>query len=316
VPDPSRPDEAPAPPLPVPVEINRALVVVVSAALWGLLVLASRLEPSLWQIVVAAAFAVLFQTNFALLHEATHGVLSTSRRENHVLGFLCGVIFPLSITLLTVAHQSHHDKNRGPEERFDVVDTQASLPKRRLVWTLGLLGAWYLSIPVWCAGLLVAPDAVRAFSERSRVGDRIFAQPHLVRRARLELVAVVAVHLAAFWGLDLTLRGALVCYGAAAFWWSSIQYLQHAFAPLERVEGAFNLRAPRWYSWLVLHYQLHLTHHRQPWVSWVHLPRLSARVDDGPDYAAQWWRLWSGPVLLSSLPGSSSSSSSPADPAP
>lgn len=294
--------------LAVPVGLNRALVVVVTLALWGLLAVASRVGASPWLLPIAAAFALLFQTNFALLHEATHGVLAPSARENRVLGFVCGVVFPLSITLLTVTHHSHHEKNRGPEERFDAVDDASELPRRRLVWTVGLLGLWYLSIPLWCLSLLVAPGAVRWFSERSRIGDRVFKNPLIVRRVRLELVAVIACQVLCGWALGLAPVGVLACYGAAAFWWSSIQYLQHAFAPLDRIEGAFNLRAPRWYSWLVLHYQLHLNHHRQPQVSWFHLPTLSSRDDDTPGYAAQWWRLWRGPVLASSLPSSASSS--------
>jgi fatty acid desaturase len=143
---------------------------------------------------------------------------------------------------------------------------------------------------------------VRWFSERSRIGDRVFKNPLIVRRVRLERVAVALVQALLWWGLDLAPVAGLACYGVAAFWWSSIQYLQHAFAPLDRIEGAFNLRAPRWYSWLVLHYQLHLNHHRHPQVSWFHLPALSGRTDDAPAYFAQWWRLWRGPVLVSMLP--------------
>jgi len=284
----------------VPVVLNRALVVVVTTVLWGLLAVASH--GPWWSVGLSAvAFAVVFQTNFALLHEATHGVLGASARENRALGFVCGVVFPLSITLLTVTHNSHHDKNRGPEERFDAVDDEQELPARRALWTLGLLGVWYLSIPLWCLVLLVAPGAARAFSEERRIGDRVFRHPGIVRRVRLELVTVVVVHVALWMLLDVRAGAALALYGAAAFWWSSIQYLQHAFSPLDRVEGAFNLRAPRWYSWLVLHYQLHLNHHRAPHVPWLHLPAMSARNDDGPSYAGQWLRLWRGPVHVSAL---------------
>lgn len=200
----------------VPLGLNRALVVGVTLALWGLLAAASAVGPGLWLVPLAVTFALLFQTNFALLHEATHGVLATSSRENRLLGFVCGVVFPLSITLLTVTHNSHHDENRGAEERFDTVDTEGELPRRRLVWTVSLLGLWYLSIPLWCLALLVAPSAVRWFSERSRIGDRVFKNPRIVRRVRLELVLVLAAQALLWWLLALDVTTTLALSGAAS----------------------------------------------------------------------------------------------------
>jgi fatty acid desaturase len=298
---------------PIPVGLNRTIVVAVTGSLWALLASASWVGASPWLLVIAAAFALLFQTNFALLHEATHGVLGPTAPQNRALGFVCGLVFPLSITLLTVTHNSHHEKNRSPEERFDAVDDERDLPARRVAWTLGLLGLWYVSIPLWCLVLLVAPSAARAFSERKKIGDRVFRSEGIVRRVRAELALVVVIDALAWWTLKLQLGPVLVVYAVAAFWWSSIQYLQHAFAPLDRVEGAFNLRASRAYSWLVLHYQLHKNHHRAPHVSWLHLPALSARGDDEPGYAAQWLRLWRGPVLVSALPTLPSPAASTSD---
>ncbi|MSQ94789.1 MAG: hypothetical protein EXR98_09570 [Gemmataceae bacterium] len=54
--------------------------------------------------------------------------------------------------------------------------------------------------------------------------------------------------------------------------WSTRQYVGHAFSRRDVVEGAWNLKHYFWMSWLLLHGECDLNHHRQPEVSWYYLP--------------------------------------------
>jgi fatty acid desaturase len=61
------------------------------------------------------------------------------------------------------------------------------------------------------------------------------------------------------------------------------------------VEGAWNLWHVPWMSWLLLHGERDLNHHRRPDVSWYYLPRLSPPGEPRMSYWRQYWRQWLGP---------------------
>jgi fatty acid desaturase len=98
-----------------------------------------------------------------------------------------------------------------------------------------------------------------------------------------------------FWLLELRWQNTLVLYACFAFNWSTRQYIGHAFSSRDVVEGAWNLRHSRVMSWLLLHGEWDLNHHRRPDVSWYYLPRLSPASEPRPSYVRQYWRMWLGP---------------------
>lgn len=61
------------------------------------------------------------------------------------------------------------------------------------------------------------------------------------------------------------------------------------------IEGAWNLRHNRLMTWMLLHGEYDLNHHRRPEVPWFYLPRLSAPDEPRPSYHWQYWRQWCGP---------------------
>ena len=89
----------------------------------------------------------------------------------------------------------------------------------------------------------------------------------------------------------------LVLYACFAFNWSTRQYVGHAFSRRDIVEGAWNLRRVPWMSWLLLHGEWDLNHHRRPDVPWFYLPRLSPPDEPRMSYTRQYWRQWLGPRL-------------------
>src|SRR6186997_1483820 len=95
--------------MPVPERLNLALVLAVFTLGVALLWLGSRVE-SWWAIgAVGVAFSYLLLTDYALLHEASHGNLQSSAGRNYWLGLVAGLLFPMPFTLMRSTHQGHHD---------------------------------------------------------------------------------------------------------------------------------------------------------------------------------------------------------------
>jgi hypothetical protein len=87
----------------------------------------------------------------------------------------------------------------------------------------------------------------------------------------------------------------LILYSCFAFNWSTRQYVGHAFTRRDVIEGAWNLRHNRLMTWVLLHGEWDLNHHRRPDVSWYYLPRLASPDEPRRSYLRQYWRLWLGP---------------------
>jgi hypothetical protein len=51
-------------------------------------------------------------------------------------------------------------------------------------------------------------------------------------------------------------------------------------------------------TWVLLHGEYDLNHHRRPDVPWFYLPHLSPANEPRGSYMAQYWRQWLGPRLV------------------
>jgi fatty acid desaturase len=90
----------------------------------------------------------------------------------------------------------------------------------------------------------------------------------------------------------------LVCYGCFSFNWSTRQYIGHAFSKRDVIEGAWNLEHNGLMTWVLLHGEYDLNHHRRPEVPWFYLPRISPEGEPRPSYFWQYWRQWLGPRVV------------------
>jgi fatty acid desaturase len=246
---------------------------------------------------VGILFSYLLLTNYALLHEASHGNLQTSARRNYWLGFIAGLIFPMPFTMMRSTHQGHHDYNRTDVEMFDLYYPNDNRVIKYVRWYGILCGFFWPLVPLGAVLFSIFPQAIR---------DRIFGrfkprgyllngvQNAAVWLVRAETLFIVALFAVLFWLLDLRWQNTLLLYACFAFNWSTRQYIGHAFSKRDVIEGAWNLRHNRWMSALLLHGEYDLNHHRHPEISWYYLPRLSAH-DVRPNYIKQYWRQWLGP---------------------
>ena len=279
-----------------------------AALLWG----ASHAPSPLLAIAAAVLFAFANNTVFALLHEAVHGNFDPRPAANRIAGTLCAAFFPTAFTLQRSAHLTHHRNNRSERERFDYIAPGEAIPLKTAQWFSILTGLYWLGIPLFVAAYCLLAELVpwrrlvRAdsrFSRQTSAGEFLDSLMRLpVWRVRAEFAFSLGVQAALVWTLDLTIGGWALCHAAFALAWSSLQYADHAFSRLDRIEGSWNLAVGGFTRAMFLNYHCHLEHHRDPECRWQDL-RARARAGDGPPrrFLAMLLLMWAGPRLL---PGS------------
>jgi fatty acid desaturase len=291
--------------IPIPAGLN-ALIAVVAGAIALILLRAASHCDSWWTIALCAlGFSFVGNTIFSCLHECVHGIFHPDPRVNYAFGVLCAAFFPTGFSLQRAAHLGHHRNNRTETETFDYIYPGDNRLLKILQW-YGIISGVYWAVVVmgWVAYLLL-PFAFRRGALRpkwSRVAEhtsgpayaRAFASAPPVR-ARVELLATITLQAAAIYLLDLSAAGWLACYVAFGINWSSVQYADHAFSRLDVVEGAWDLRVHPWVQAIFLNYHLHLAHHRQPTLPWIHLPRFVDRQRFRPRFIVHYARMWLGP---------------------
>src|SRR5262249_22911530 len=132
----------------------------------------------------------------------------------------------------------------------------------------------------------------RARSSKYLLGDIRGAE---IRAIRVEVALIVAILILLFWLLRLRWPSVLIMYACFSFNWSTRQYIGHAFSPRDVIEGAWNLRHNRVMTWVLLHGEWDLNHHRHPEVPWYYLPRLSPPDEPRISHLWQCVRQWLGP---------------------
>ena len=292
----------------IPGALNVALLIGVATSLCALLWLASH--GSTWQIVLAVvAFSFLNNTMFSLLHESVHGIAHRDRRINDLMGCFAAAFFPTGFTLQRVFHLGHHANNRTEEEQFDYIRPSDRPLLKRAQWYAILTGLYWVFVPLGAATYFIAPGLFTSRLLRSR-NSPVAVQTGsasmfsgLARasrtRVRTEILFTIFVQLSMFFLLHLHFSGWLLCYAAFGFNWSSLQYTDHAFSPLDVHEGAWNLRVNPLTRLVFLNYHHHRAHHQSPQVPWIHLGALVDRAAERPSFWMIYRAMWRGPRPIS-----------------
>ncbi len=286
---------------PIPGRLNLAITAASMTMAATLLWTASHAQH--WLILLAAAIAFSFvnNTNFALLHEAVHGILHSDRRVNDGVGVALAAMFPTGFAMQRASHLGHHRRNRTDLELFDYyLPHQSRWVKTYWLYCL-LTGFYWAIIPVAAAAYLLMPWA---FSTRwfQRGPARWWGFEPLVqdianeRRGRVwsEIACTAAIQAGLWLALDLTVVGWLACYWAFGVNWGALQYTDHAWTPRDVREGAWNLRVNRLVRTVFLNYHCHLVHHRRPQTPWLYLPRFVDPHEPRPHFWRIYLSLWAG----------------------
>ncbi len=277
-----------------------------------LLRVASNSESLILIVIAALTFSFVGNTIFSCLHECVHGVFHPDGRINYAFGVICAAMFPTGFSLQRAAHLGHHERNRSSQEMFDYYGPDDSRFLKTLQWYGIISGIYWACVVLGWLIYLVAPFLFTAHTRRrpwSAIAEhtsgpaylRSFASAPPVR-SRAELLVTIALQAFAFLALDLSATGWLVCYLAFGLNWSSLQYADHAFSPLDRTDGAWDLRVHPWVQRIFLNYHLHRAHHRYPGVSWIHLPEYVDESRPRPRFLTHYLGMWRGPRPVPTLP--------------
>jgi len=284
----------------VPGRLNIVLSLLAAASACALLWIVSH---SSWLVRIAGAVAFSYVNNtlFSLLHESVHGVFHRSERVNDWFGRWLAAFFPTSFTLQRYFHLGHHRRNRSEAERFDYIAPGESALLKKAEWYGILTGLYWLCPPLSCALFLFGAlhTSNTMWSRQTGVDAMVDGVEQLPGVAvRIEILFAALWQLALFLALGLQWSAWLLCYAAFAVNWSSLQYADHAWSPLDAARGAWNLRVNPLVRWLFLNYHHHRAHHENPKVPWIHLPQLVDRAEPRPSFLRMYLSMWRGPRSL------------------
>ena len=298
----------------IPIAVNISLAVCYTAIhLYQFFVLPMWLLPLdgrwAWTLL---ALAVLNNPFWSLIHEAIHDLLHPKRQTNLVLGRALSIMFGSPFRILRLSHLLHHKLNRTPIEATELYDKEnTSVLVAAFGYYFQILGGLYLVEFLSPLLFFLPRSSLRRFKDRFVKPDGVsgilmqnWTQDAAVREIRIDGLFI-------FTGFGLS----LVCYGT--YWWlllsvlvarglliSFLDNVYHYRTPVNDILYASNLRLPKLMAGVLLNFNFHGIHHRNPAIPWNRLPlifRQQAQSFQGNYFAAAVQQL-SGPVALQELP--------------
>lgn len=294
----------------------------VHAALAGLAFAALRLLPAAasWPAIglLAIAQGLWLDRMYTVAHEAVHLKLVPGRRRlNDLIGALLMAPVLAPFTVFRKIHGFHHGANRRDREtaaldhlRLPGNASRAHALGLRLLWSFYVFaGGFFLHTLAAILIFLLVPERLA-----TRVSPVFRAWPLRLRlRAWGELALGIALHAAVAallgGGAWLALLGLPLL--AFAWLWSMLLYVYH-YRTTVGPDVRNNVRSlPRqpFFSWLLLNFNEHATHHGDPSIPWYALPERRralppshAANDDAHSLAQAVWRQRRGPILWTAGP--------------
>jgi fatty acid desaturase len=286
---------------PIPARLNLVLLAVTTGSATALQTVAAGVETGAGMILCGGAFAVTLVTLYTLFHEAAHGLAHPDPRVNRGMGRILGIFFGVPFSFFRHGHLGHHRRNRTDSEMFDLYyESDNRFLKILILWSI-LAGLFYVVFVLLGLALLVAPRPLIRWARGLGMATNAYVigsmPEELLPSIRGEMVLILAAQGALFLALGWRLESYLLLYGCHAVFWSSQDYARHAFSPRDILDGAHNLRRNRLASWVFLNNNFHKAHHRNPRVSWIHLPGLVTEQEMGPPLWQNYLRMLKGPEL-------------------
>ncbi len=245
-----------------------------------------------WKVLVLLLFCQMMQGVFSMMHECCHRNGHRNKRLNGIMGAWSSTLFGSSYTLIRVNHEGHHQRNRStPELAEFILPGENAVFKVSLYYFAVLGGIWLGSFVATLVLPFIPFQYVKALAVRMVSMDgynRSFSEFDANDWSVLRLEAGLAVlaWTACIYVFDWQWQVLLVAYACYAFSYSSQQWIYHMRTPLDRVEGAYDLRLPTPLRWLYLNFNYNLSHHRSPRTPWQELHARVNRLETQP----LWWR--------------------------
>jgi fatty acid desaturase len=262
-------------------------------------------------------FALAAVPHWALIHEAVHGHLHPRRGANDGAGRLLAVLFLAPFDALRFGHLSHHALNARATERPECYDPRARpWLGAAFVFYARLLGGVYLFEAASSLLSLLPRRALRPVvrkvfydgeTEAGQMADRaerVLLGSRTLRRIRVDSVGAIALLAGSAWAYGTAWPVLALALLGRAFLVSLMDNAPHYGGPLAEPDQGYDMRLPAGLDRLVLHTNLHGTHHRYPNLPWTALP--AAFRAGGEGYAGSYfsipWRQLKGPAPVEQLP--------------
>lgn len=257
-------------------------------------------------------FALAAVPHWALVHEAVHRHLHPNPASNELLGRFLAILFLAPFDALRFGHLSHHALNARASERPEIYDPRRQSHLRAAIeFYARLLGGLNL-VEIASGPLSLLPRRVlrpmvrRLFydgTSDAHMADRAehaLLAPTALRRIRCDALAIMTVLGASFiiYGEEWPVLVAALL--GRAFVVSIMDNAPHYGGPLGQPDQGYDMHLPMQLAGLILHTNLHGTHHRYPNLPWTALPAafaVESREHEG-NYLLRPWRQLSGPVPI------------------
>ena len=283
----------------IPSVLNAAIMAAQLTAIAACMLAARTTETITGLLLLAAAFAVVMNSVYSVIHEAEHRMLFRNRRINEAAGVVMALFFPAPFHLLRQGHLGHHLRNRSDDEAFDLYfDGEHPVWKRLQLYGI-LTGMYWLVAVLANVVVLAFPFVLRrenfAF-DRPSAAFMDALNPRYTGIIRAEAIAVIALHSVLVWSLGVPLLHYAVMYAGFGFSWSAMQYVHHFGTTRHVLEGARNLWIWGPIDAVWLNHNWHLTHHKHPTVPWIHLPQIGRRENPERGFLPRHYlSMWRGP---------------------
>ncbi|WP_018973271.1 fatty acid desaturase family protein [Rudaea cellulosilytica] len=265
-------------------------------------------------ILAAACLTVLAlagPTQWALIHEAIHGMLLPQRGANHVLGRVLADCFGAPFRALRFAHLRHHRYNRTPQGREEIYDPEtcsrgAAFMQHYLRIGIGLYaGELALNFLCWLPPRLLRPHLRRLCPDfadgtpgMARFAERELLDHAALREMRVDAFLVLGLYAIAFALYAEHWPQLLAFLALRGFLASQFDHAPHHATPLDLRDYALNMRAPRWLGAWLLNFNLHRAHHLHPNLPWNGLPRVATFESGDIGFVRAVLRQWRGPIAV------------------
>jgi len=247
--------------------------------------LLSTNSPAVWTGAGTVLLGALLASIFAPFHECLHGTAFRSRKLNHVVAGVNGILFGIGPTTFRAFHFAHHRHTHDPQLDPELIylprtsSFDSTRPGNRVIWVVLSSGVGLLYLKVIITGSLALLPR-RWWTKRME-----WLPPSRHRAAVFESRVIIAA-----WG-GLT---AISLLGVPSLVWIVISALlshlylglwlttEHTGLPdrgtiFDRTRTILASPFVRWWIWNM---NYHTEHHAWPAVPWHRLPTLHETVND------------------------------------
>jgi fatty acid desaturase len=285
---------------PIYASLNLLIIAIQLVALFALFY-GTAVATSWWQLLLlAAAFGVVGNSVYSIIHEAEHRILHPNAAINDLLGVGMALFFPAPYHLLRQGHLCHHRCNRTDAEVFDLYfDGDTPWVKWVKFYSI-ITGVYWITVVLSNIVVLVFPFLLkrRFYEFDDHLASFVDAlNPKFWWFIKLEALLAIGLHALIVWSMGIPLLNYAIVYFGFGFSWSAMQYVHHFGTERHVLKGVRNLWLFGPIDLIWLNHNWHAAHHQHPTVPWVYLPRLSQQKCDSQRGFLLWYylKMWRGP---------------------